>query len=257
LFVGTRHKGVFRRNKFKKMFSHKGKTRTDKHNLGIASLLSFVAGLVNVVGFMAVAKLTTNVTGHFAYFIDEAFMLRFTQAFHTALYIFFFFLGAFFSNFMVEIYSRIRENLVYIIPTFTESVILFLIALFGNFLVEFHPDLIALCLLFAMGMQNSLVTSISHSVVRTTHLTGLFTDMGIEISQLFFYKDKDHKNRLIKSIKLRLTIILTFFFGGIIGGISYRYFGIHTLLLGSLILIIGLTYDFIKIKILLVKRKHS
>lgn len=238
------------------MFSHKGKTRTDKHNLGIASLLSFVAGLVNVVGFMSVAKLTTNVTGHFAYFIDEAFLLRFSQAFHTALYIFFFFLGAFFSNFVVEIYLRIRENLVYIIPTVTEAVILSLIAIFGNTLMELHPNIIALCLLFAMGMQNSLVTSISHSVVRTTHLTGLFTDMGIEISQLFFYKDKDHKNRLIQSIKLRLTIILMFFLGGIVGGFLYKYLGIRTLLLGSFILIIGLAYDFIKIRILLSKRKH-
>ncbi|SHK00126.1 YoaK family protein [Epilithonimonas mollis] len=238
------------------MFSHKGKTRTDKHNLGIASLLSFVAGLVNVVGFMSVAKLTTNVTGHFAYFIDEAFLLRFSQAFHTALYIFFFFLGAFFSNFVVEIYLRIRENLVYIIPTVTEAVILSLIAIFGNTLMELHPNIIALCLLFAMGMQNSLVTSISHSVVRTTHLTGLFTDMGIEISQLFFYKDKDHKSRLIQSIKLRLTIILMFFLGGIVGGFLYKYLGIRTLLLGSFILIIGLAYDFIKIRILLSKRKH-
>lgn len=239
------------------MFSHKGKTRTDKHNLGIASLLSFVAGLVNVVGFMSVAKLTTNVTGHFAYFIDEAFMLRFTQAFHTALYVLFFFLGAFFSNFVVEIYFRIKENLVYIIPTVTEAVILFLIAVFGNFLMEFHPNVVALCLLFAMGMQNSLVTSISHSIVRTTHLTGLFTDMGIEVSQLFFYKDKDHKSRLIQSIKLRLTIILMFFSGGIVGGLSYRYLEIWTLILGSFILIIGLAYDFIKIRILLAKRNHS
>lgn len=209
-----------------------------------------------MVGFMSVAKLTTNVTGHFAYFIDEAFLLRFSQAFHTALYIFFFFLGAFFSNFVVEIYLRIRENLVYIIPTVTEAVILSLIAIFGNTLMELHPNIIALCLLFAMGMQNSLVTSISHSVVRTTHLTGLFTDMGIEISQLFFYKDKDHKSRLIQSIKLRLTIILMFFLGGIVGGFLYKYLGIRTLLLGSFILIIGLAYDFIKIRILLSKRKH-
>jgi len=239
------------------MFSHKGKTRTDKHNLGIASLLSFVAGLVNVVGFMSVAKLTTNVTGHFAYFIDEAFMLRFTQAFHTALYVLFFFLGAFFSNFVVEIYFRIKENLVYIIPTVTEAVILFLIAVFGNFLMEFHPNIVALCLLFVMVIHNSLVTSISHSIVRTTHLTGLFTDMGIEVSQLFFYKDKDHKSRLIQSIKLRLTIILMFFSGGIVGGLSYRYLEIRTLILGSFILIIGLAYDFIKIRILLAKRNHS
>ena len=39
-----------------------------------------------------------------------------------------------------------------------------------------------------MGLQNALVTKVSQSVVRTTHLTGLFTDLGIELSQLFFYR---------------------------------------------------------------------
>ena len=53
------------------MFKHKGKTRTYSHNLQIASLLSFVAGLVNVAGFFSVQHLTTNVTGHFAFLMDE------------------------------------------------------------------------------------------------------------------------------------------------------------------------------------------
>ncbi|MBU8882028.1 hypothetical protein CBW16_00100 [Flavobacteriaceae bacterium JJC] len=237
------------------MFSHKGKTRTEKHNLGIASLLSFVAGLVNVVGFFSVQKLTTNVTGHFAYFVDESFKQDFRSAFHVALYIFFFFLGAFISNFIVEIYSRKRENLIYVIPTLTEALILAVIAFTGNVLIKESPDLIAFSLLFAMGMQNSLVTSISHSVVRTTHLTGLFTDMGIEFSQLFFYKDQDHKKRLIKSIKLRLTIIWMFFGGGVVGGILYGSFGIKALFFGTVILLFGLLYDFIKIRMLLLKRK--
>lgn len=237
------------------MFSHKGKTRTEKHNLGIASLLSFVAGLVNVVGFFSVQKLTTNVTGHFAYFVDETFKQDFRSAFHVALYIFFFFLGAFISNFIVEIYSRKRENLIYVIPTLTEALILAVIAFTGNVLIKESPDLIAFSLLFAMGMQNSLVTSISHSVVRTTHLTGLFTDMGIEFSQLFFYKDQDHKKRLIRSIKLRLTIIWMFFGGGVAGGILFANFGIKALFFGTVILLFGLLYDFIKIRMLLLKRK--
>lgn len=237
------------------MFSHKGKTRTEKHNLGIASLLSFVAGLVNVVGFFSVQKLTTNVTGHFAYFVDEAFKQEFLSAFHVALYIFFFFFGAFFANFTVEIYSRIRENQIYVVPALTEAVILAIIAFTGSFLIEEHTDVIAFSLLFAMGMQNSLVTSISHAVVRTTHLTGLFTDMGIEFSQLFFYKDQEHKRKLIKSIKLRLTIIWMFFAGGVTGGILYGEFAIRSLIFGSLILLLGLLYDFVKIRILLLRRK--
>ncbi|WP_366069051.1 hypothetical protein [Flavobacterium sp.] len=53
------------------MFRHQGKTRTAKNNLQIASLLSSVAGIVYVAGFLSVQKLTTNVTGHFAFFVDE------------------------------------------------------------------------------------------------------------------------------------------------------------------------------------------
>ena len=238
------------------MFSHLGKTRTPKHNLQIASLLSFVAGLVNVVGFFYVGKLTTNVTGHFAFFVDEVFKRNFSDAFHVALFVFFFFFGAFFANFMVEIYSRIRENQIFVFPIFLEALILFVIAVTGNILVQGNPDVIAYSLLFAMGMQNSLVTSISKSIVRTTHLTGLFTDMGIEFSQLFFYKDQSHKHRLINSIKLRLMIIFMFFAGGLIGGILFDYFQIKTLILGSAILLGGLFFDFLKIKFLLLKRKR-
>ena len=239
------------------MFSHLGKTRTPRHNLGIASLLSFVAGLVNVVGFFAVQKLTTNVTGHFAFFVDEVFKLNFQNAFHIALFVFFFFFGAFFANFMVETYSRIRENQTYVLPIVTEAIILGVMAFAGNYLIKTDPDIIAYSLLFAMGMQNSLVTSISKSVVRTTHLTGLFTDMGIEFSQLFFYKDEMHKYKLIRSIKLRLTIIFMFFIGGISGGIVFSYIGIRSLILGTVILLGGLFYDFVKIKFLLLKRKKG
>src|SRR3954469_6159446 len=98
------------------MFRHEGATRTLKHNLGIASLLSFVAGIVNVAGFLAVQRLTTNVTGHFAFFVDEIFKFNFWQGFIYFLYIFFFFLGSFVSNFLVEFISRKNEKYIYVIP---------------------------------------------------------------------------------------------------------------------------------------------
>ena len=193
------------------MFRHKGKTRTLKHNLRIASLLSFVAGIVNVVGFLSVQRLTTNVTGHFAFFVDEVFKLNFWQGFMYFLYIFFFFLGSFVSSFLVELMSKKKDYPIYVIPTVIESIILFSVALFGQLLISENPDILAFSLLFAMGLQNSLVTKISNATVRTTHLTGLFTDLGIELSQLFFYKLTEQRDKLISSIKLRMTIISFFF----------------------------------------------
>ncbi len=237
------------------MFKHQGKTRTLKHNLRIASLLSFVAGIVNVAGFLAVQRLTTNVTGHFAFFVDEVFKLHFWEGFIYFLFIFFFFLGSFVSNFLEELISRKNSNYIYVIPTIIESLILFFIAVFGKFLISDNPNLVAFSLLFAMGLQNSLVTTISNSTVRTTHLTGLFTDLGIELSQLFFYKQKEQKDKLHSSIKLRFTIISFFFFGGIIGGVFYASLGLKVLIIAGSTLLIGIAYSDLKLKLIILCRK--
>ncbi len=239
------------------MFRHIGNSRTFKHNLEIASLLSFVAGTVNIAGFLSVQRLTTNVTGHFAFLVDEVFKLEFVEGFIYFLYILFFFLGSFTSSVLVEIVSRKKQNLIYVIPTIIESVILFSVAVFGQFLISESPNLLAFFLLFAMGLQNSLVTTISNSTVRTTHLTGLFTDLGIELSQLFFYKLKDQKQKLYSSIKLRLTIISFFFFGGLLGGILYSTIQLYVLAIAATILLIGIIYDDLKLKLTIQNKHHN
>lgn len=232
------------------MFRHQGKRRTLSHNLRIASLLSFVAGLVNVAGFLAVQKLTTNVTGHFAFFVDEIFKLNFWAGLNYFLFILFFFLGSFFSNLSIELVTRINERLIYRIPIIIESLILILVAVFGQKLILHAPNILAYSLLFAMGLQNSLVTTISNATVRTTHLTGLFTDLGIELSQLFFYKLEEQKHKLHSSIKLRLTIISFFFLGGLIGGILFTAIHLYVLAFAATLLLIGLVYDNIKLKLI-------
>ncbi|KYP13900.1 YoaK family protein [Flavihumibacter sp. CACIAM 22H1] len=237
------------------MFRHRGKARTLKHNLAIASLLSFVAGLVNVVGFLSIQQLTTNVTGHFAYFMEEVLRWKLWEGLAYFLYILFFLAGAFFSNLLVELISRKKEANVFVVPVLIEAILLALAAFSGPQLISNQPNLLAYILLFAMGMQNSLVTSISNATVRTTHLTGLFTDLGIELSQLFFYPKAEQRKKLNASIRLRLTIISFFFLGGIAGGISFKQYGIGILVAGSLVLIGGLIYDTLKIRLLLYARK--
>lgn len=237
------------------MFRHKGKTRTLSHNLHIASLLSFIAGVVNVAGFLAVQKLTTNVTGHFAFFVDEVFKLNFIAGLIYFFYIFFFLLGSFFSSFLIEIVNKINSSFIYRIPVIVESLILISVAVFGESWMQQSPNMIAFALLFAMGLQNSLVTKISNATVRTTHLTGLFTDLGIELSQLFFYKQKEQRDKLFSSIKLRFTIIGFFFMGGILGGIFYTSLKLYVLAAAGSLLLLGLMYDEVKIRIALGKHR--
>lgn len=238
------------------MFRHGGKSRTLNHNLKLASLLSFVAGIVNVSGLFAVQRLTTNVTGHFAFFADEMAQKNFAQGMVYLVFIVSFLLGAFCSNLVIEVISRVNERFINAIPVGIEISILAFIAFLQPAAISKHANTIACMLLFAMGLQNALVTSLSNAVVRTTHLTGLFTDLGIELSQLFFYKTAEQQKRLTGAIKLRTTIIFFFFLGGISGGYGYLVLGIEILLLAVAILMGALIYDSVKLKIVSIKRKY-
>lgn len=237
------------------MFRHKGKYRTLRHNLRIASLLSFVAGMVNIVGFLAIHQLTTNVTGHFAFFVEEVYSLNTWRGLVYFLFVFFFFLGSFTSGILIEFMNRKNERYIFIIPVILEALVLLFTGIFGEFMLERSITYIAYSLLFAMGLQNALVTMISNSVVRTTHLTGLFTDLGIEIAQLFFFKGFSQKLKLYASIKLRATIILFFFLGGTLSSFAYSYFGLKLLILSALLLFFGLVYDQMRVGLKMVHRK--
>ncbi len=241
------------------MFRHQGKSRTLAHNLRIATILSFVAGIVNVTGFLAFSQLTTNVTGHFALFIKDVAELDFWKGTIYFFYIFSFLLGSFLSSFLIELFKESKRFNVFVLPTIIECLILISIAVASNFIILSFPNLIVCLLLFAMGLQNSFVTKISNAVVRTTHLTGLFTDLGIDISQLFFPKTYPNKNKLKENIKLRLYIIAFFFLGGIIGGFLYSKtdLKLNTLIIGAILLLISLFYDDFRYQLIKTRRKYK
>ena len=239
------------------MFRHQGKNRTFIHNLRLATLLSFVAGIVNVTGVLSVQTLTTNVTGHFAYFAEEIMKRNYVAAITFFVFIIFFLFGAFTSNFLAELMSRKHPNLSHVIPISLEMIVLIGVGIFGaqSSLSSTEGKWIAFAMLFAMGIQNSLVTKISQSTVRTTHLTGLFTDLGIELSQLFFYKKSKENKKLKTSIYLRLSIIIFFFVGCISGGFLFNILEMKTLFVAATFLLFALLYDYIRVQFHMIKRK--
>src|SRR5690606_39230462 len=241
------------------MFRHKGKGRTYSHNLKLASILSGVAGTVNITGVLSVGTLTTNVTGHFAFFSEELFFNKIEMALVSLLYILFFLTGAFVSGLLIELVAKVRYYLTYILPISIEIIILLVCGmsyLFFPVEVFNYPILLSCLLLFAMGLQNALVTKVSQSVVRTTHLTVLFTDLGIEISQYITFKSRTEQKRIRRSIQLKLIIILCFFLGGIIGGFLYIHFKLATLLFPVLLLLFALWYDKILFRYYYLRRKY-
>ena len=180
------------------MFRHKGKGRTFIHNRRLAAILSLTAGIVNIIGVLSIQTLTTNVTGHFAFFAEEIVNDRYLNAIAFLSYILSFLSGAFISSLLIELSSKINPLIAHTVPMGLEIIILSLVGIGANDMAigAFTIQKIAFMLLFAMGLQNALVTNVSNSLVRTTHLTGLFTDLGIELSQLFFYRKEIELQKL-------------------------------------------------------------
>ncbi|MGC3947121.1 MAG: YoaK family protein [Chryseolinea sp.] len=208
-------------------------------------MLSFVAGIVNISGVLSINILTTNVTGHFAFFSEHFVKGNYQVAIDFVSYIIAFLLGAVCCGLIVELAQKRNSLTPHRIPILLEILtLIFVVITFETI----SPESTARILLFSMGLQNALVTKISQATVRTTHLTGLFTDLGIEISQLFFHRNKaSDMRKLTKSIYLRLAIILFFFLGGVSGGFLFQEFQIKSLLLAIIALLVALAYENIRI----------
>ncbi|MDB5145492.1 MAG: hypothetical protein JWQ66_4205 [Mucilaginibacter sp.] len=239
------------------MLRHLGTKRTYGHNVKLASLLGMTAGFVNAAGFLAFAVLTTNVTGHAALFAERIAMEDWKTARVIALWMFLFLAGAFFSGLIVSRIGR-NQRFSYVVPILIEMIILLAVALLGyrydHSLVA--KELFAGSLLFAMGLQNSLVSMVSGSVVRTTHLTGTFTDLGIELANVI-QKNVEDRAALKTRIKLRSAIIFFFMCGALGGAYVYRFISFRAFFVPVLLLFITLIYDVFRIAVKRYYRQYN
>lgn len=238
------------------MLRHTGQNRSFKHNLRLAVLLCLNAGFINAAGYFAFKVLTTNVTGHAAIMAVSVATSDLHMAATAAAWLTLFLLGAFSSAFVIKVVGRDKAN-AYTIPIVVIlSVVLAVALLAGNHIDSWaHERYFAGALLFAMGMQNAMVSVISGSVVRTTHLTGMFTDLGIDLASVFSSGGPAIavRNRIV----LRLTIISFFLLGGIAGGIAFLHFSFHAFLVPAVLLVIALFYDYFRVRIMRVLRKKQ
>lgn len=231
------------------MLRHIGAKRSFLHNLRLAVLLSLNAGFINAAGFLAFAVLTTNVTGHAALLAVNIANYKWRAARMVALWLFLFLAGAFTSSMYIR-KAGANKPYAYSIPIICIMLILGFVIMFGN---EYDGSLVkteyfAGSLLFAMGMQNALVSMISGSVVRTTHLTGMFTDLGIDLSAAF-HKPNHTDKSLRRKIILRLSIIICFLLGGISGGLLFVRYRYVAFFVPIGLLLVALFYDYFRIRL--------
>ena len=237
------------------MLRHIGTKRSFLHNLRLAILLSLNAGFVNAAGFLAFAVLTTNITGHAALLAVNIANDKWRAARMVALWLFLFLAGAFTSASYIR-KAGADKPYAYSIPIIGIILVLLFVIFFGSGYDGSLPETeyFAGSLLFAMGMQNALVSMISGSVVRTTHLTGMFTDLGIDLSAVVFGQ-KHADNSLHRKIILRSSVIFCFLLGGVIGGLSfvrYRYLAFSA---PVCLLLLVLVYDYFRVRLAQAIRK--
>lgn len=230
------------------MLRHIGRKRNYRHNLRLAVLLCFTAGMVNAAGFFAFSVLTTNVTGHAALLAHKLATGDLRSARMVGLWLILFLAGAFFSSFCTGITGQ-HKRFGYAVPIISEIAILILVGSLGHTYDQsiIKTEYFAGSLLFAMGMQNALVSTISGYVVRTTHLTGMFTDLGIDLYTLISAPGKNVA-AVRKKIILRLVIIFFFLTGGIVGGYMFLKFKYFTFYLPAAVLVIAMFYDAFRVR---------
>jgi uncharacterized membrane protein YoaK (UPF0700 family) len=229
-----------------------------RHKSRLAISLSWVAGFTNVIMFITAGQFISHQTGnitHFGSAIGGLFLSE-PRAASDALYFAFlpttFLLGAIASAFMTETARRARKSSIYVLPVTIEAILLSI--LLATLLLNPHPAstwrslyLTTGLAAFAMGLQNATITKISGAVVRTTHVTGVITDLGLESVHLFlWYRDKlasDKPNRLTRThpsalrALLLFSILSSFLFGATLGTLSLAALGPYALLAPILFLL--------------------
>lgn len=166
------------------MFSARAYSFRQKARLAIS--LSWVAGYANVVAFTACGGVfVSHVTGT-ATMLGQAFVERRLEG----VFLFgglwlSFFMGAAMSALMTESARRRGSASKYVLPLAVEALLLSAVAIGMEHFAKLSaaglaPRSVAFLAAFAMGIQNATITKISGAVVRTTHLTGVTTDLGLE-----------------------------------------------------------------------------
>jgi uncharacterized membrane protein YoaK (UPF0700 family) len=96
---------------------------------------------------------------------------------------------------------------------------------------------------FTMGLQNAMITKLSDAVIRTTHLTGMVTDIGIELGRMLLPDRGGDLSKKADASKVVLlsSLISLFFVGGVIGALGFKHIGFwFTLPLAAILLMIAL-----------------
>lgn len=187
-----------------------------------ALVLALIAGFINAIGLLSFEHQSVSHLSGAATLLGVSFLEHsYVTLLHLIGTLLCFALGSAIAGFLLH-GSTLKLGRHYDTALFLESLLLFIaFAFLSNNLAYGHFFASAAC-----GLQNALATTYSGAIVRTTHVTGLFTDLGIMVGSSFRGEKLDRRKS-----KLFLLIIFGFIFGGTLGAFCYAHLHSYALLI--------------------------
>lgn len=221
--------------------------RTPQSDLKLGSVLAFVAGAINAGGLLAVGQYTSHMTGIVSSVADNLVLGQAWLALSGLIALLAFLLGAMCTTWLVHWGMRQALHSAYGLPLMLEAVLLLVFGLFGAALGLLQAVLVPLTvvlLCFIMGLQNAVITKISQARIRTTHVTGLVTDLGIELGRLLFVNRRPGVPPVLadrERLRVHWQLIGCFLGGGVVGALGFKHLGyFSTVPLAALLLMLVL-----------------
>lgn len=208
------------------MLIHEGDSRSSRIDILLAVILAFIAGAVNSAGYYSFGYFSANMTGNVSLISDHLslWQVRIALAFISILFMFI--LGSFCASLFIGVGRRNHQANIYALTLLAEA---FLLVMIGILDLVYRSELggivIVSLLSFTMGIQNAASTRISGSKVRTTHVSGIATDIGVGLAALLQPLEMSVKIVFKQRLQLHLATIVSFTLGGIAGVLAYQMIG--------------------------------
>ena len=202
--------------------------------------LAFIAGIVNVVGLLGFQhQAITHLTGNTSLLAEALATANVAAIFHFAALIGAFVAGAALSGCLIKD-STLQLGRRYGVALSLVSLLLFV----SVPLLEREMAAGMYAAACAIGLQNAMVSTYSGAVVRTTHVSGMFTDLGIFLGHALRGLPVDRRR-----LRLCLLVISGFLCGGVAGTFAFRAHGYSALLFpASLTAVVSIAYGLYRIR---------
>ncbi|MBL0373937.1 DUF1275 domain-containing protein [Rhizobium sp. KVB221] len=205
----------------------------------LAITLASIAGGINAAAFYAVGFFSANMTGNVSALSDRIATGALSSAWLYLVIVIAFIAGAATCTFVILAAERRGVVGAHALVILLEGLLLAPLSLVDLWLAgTVRVALLVIWLAFLMGMQNAVVTHLSNARVRTTHVSGMATDLGIEIALAWKLRGDANPNASGNDTRLRLhlTTIVAFLVGGVAGVVLYQFCGGYALLVASALL---------------------